>query len=114
MRREGEHQYLLLPCSALGSASPLKPPPADVAPFLGLPPADVALAIGWSTSPLKLPPVDVAPLLRLPPAEVALPPADVAPVIGFSLEPLPVPAATLPVGAAPPTVDAQLQLLLHD
>ena len=71
MRWEREIQYLLLPWSALGSASPLKPPPADVAPLLGLPPADVAPVIGWSTTLLEPPPVDVAPLLGLPPFDVA-------------------------------------------
>ena len=104
MQWEREHPYLSLPGSALESASPLEPLPADVAPLLGFPPADVAPAIGWSTSLLEPPPVDVAPLLRIQPVHVVLPPADVAPVIESSLEPLTAPAAPLPVGAALPTV----------
>ena len=97
----------MLPWSALESTSPLEPPPVDVAPFLGLPPADVAPAVGRSTSAPKPPPVDVAPLPGLQPIDVALPLANVAPVIRSSHEPLPVPTGPLPVGAAaPPTVEA--------
>ena len=76
MRQKSEHPLSLL-SSALGSTSLLELLPADVAPPLGFPLADVA------------------PL-----------PADVVPAIGSWYQPLPAPTAPLTVGVAPPTIDA--------